>query len=113
MTVLGIEGTNIQIRNEDGTHEFVKRENLRHTTHDYVLTTYGSQGRTSDRTFYVAEMAKKASTSLEAAYVALSRSRQESRVYTDNLKSFEQEATKSKANLTFPVKSETQSGKAL
>jgi conjugative relaxase-like TrwC/TraI family protein len=98
MTVLGIEGTNIKIRNEDGTDEFVKKESLRHTTHDYVLTNYGSQGREGDRSFYVAEMAKKASISLEAAYVGLSRSRQESRVYTDDLKGFEQEATKSKAN---------------
>jgi conjugative relaxase-like TrwC/TraI family protein len=98
MTVVGIEGTNIQIRNEDGTHEFVKRESLRHTTHDYVLTNRGSQGREGDSSFYVVEMAKKVSISLEAAYVALSRSRHESRVYTDDLKGFEQEATKSKAN---------------
>jgi conjugative relaxase-like TrwC/TraI family protein len=98
MTVVSIEAANIQIRNEDGTHEFVKRESLRHTTHDYVLTNRGSQGREGDSSFYVVEMAKKVSISLEAAYVALSRSRQESRVYTDDLKGFEQEATKSKAN---------------
>jgi conjugative relaxase-like TrwC/TraI family protein len=98
MTIVNIEGTKIQIRNEDGTHEFVNRESLRHTTHDYVLTNRGSQGREGDSSFYVVEMSKKVSISLEAAYVALSRSRHESRVYTDNLQGFAQEATKSKAN---------------
>jgi|LNFM01.1.fsa_nt_gb conjugative relaxase-like TrwC/TraI family protein len=58
----------------------------RHWDYGYASTVAGSQGRTVDRVLYHAD-SEQVGTNQEAYYVALSRARDEVRVFTDNVTS--------------------------
>ncbi|WP_218080888.1 MobF family relaxase [Anthocerotibacter panamensis] len=97
-TVETVQGAQVTIRNAKGELQTLQTKDLRHVTYDYTTTTHASQGRTSDRVFYVAEADKKTTLSRESFYVGLSRARHEARIYTDDLEVAARESSRSKTN---------------
>ncbi|WP_215763310.1 ATP-binding domain-containing protein [Acetobacter sp. P1H12_c] len=62
----------------------LERARDRHLSHAYVSTAFAAQGRTADRVFANAESSATYLLEQKSFYVALSRAKAESVLYTDN-----------------------------
>jgi conjugative relaxase-like TrwC/TraI family protein len=80
---LDTESGTILVRDRDGNESLFDPQRDRHWDHGYVSTVHASQGRTVERGIYHAD-SEQITTNREAWYVALSRAREEVRIYTDD-----------------------------
>lgn len=84
MQVVGIAGGVVTLQAIDsGRKVELLAKNALHLEHAYAGTVHSSQGLTADRTLICMETRSR-TTSLNLYYVAISRSRQESKIYTDS-----------------------------
>lgn len=84
MRVIGIAGGVVTLQATDSDRKVeLLAKNALHLEHAYAGTVHSAQGLTADRTLICMET-KSRTTSLNLYYVAISRSRQESKIYTDS-----------------------------
>lgn len=77
------ESGTVLARERDGKESRFDPQRDRHWDHGYASTVHASQGRTVERGIYHAD-SDQIATNREAWYVALSRAREEVRIYTDD-----------------------------
>ena len=77
------ESRTVIVRDRDGKETPFDPQRDRHWDHGYASTVHASQGRTVERGIYHAD-SEQIATNREAWYVALSRAREEVRIYTDD-----------------------------
>lgn len=77
------ESGTVLVRDRDGKETPFDPQRDRHWDHGYASTVHASQGRTVERGIYHAD-SEQIATNREAWYVALSRAREEVRIYTDD-----------------------------
>lgn len=77
------QGT-VVVRDHKGNETALDLKGERHWDHGYVVTVHASQGRTADRTVFLAE-SQQLATNKEGWYVAVSRARDDLRVVTDDV----------------------------
>ncbi|OAG28409.1 MobF family relaxase [Thermodesulfatator autotrophicus] len=77
------EEQSLVVRTDFGMKEVNLRE-YNYLDHGYATTVYKSQGQTVDRVIYNAE-SKSRSVSANSFYVAVTRGREEAKIYTDSL----------------------------
>lgn len=77
------QGT-VVVRDHKGNDTALDLKGERHWDHGYAVTVHASQGRTADRTVFLAE-SQQLATNKEGWYVAVSRARDDLRVVTDDV----------------------------
>lgn len=77
------QGT-VVVRDHKGNETALDLKGERHWDHGYAVTVHASQGRTADRTVFLAE-SQQLATNKEGWYVAVSRARDDLRVVTDDV----------------------------
>lgn len=84
-TVSKIEGDRFGVRLDDRRSVSFDAGSFRHLDHGYAVTSYSSQGQTVDRVLVHADTREReALLNRRMGYVALSRGRDEARVYTND-----------------------------
>jgi len=78
--------TSLQVRLDSGRAVSFSGESLLHLDYGYAVTSHSSQGQTADRVLVHIDLerAGEALVNRRFAYVALSRSRYDAHVYTDD-----------------------------
>ena len=74
----------VVVRDNKGNETALDLKGERHWDHGYALTVHASQGRTADRTVFLAD-SQQLATNKEGWYVAVSRARDDLRVVTDDV----------------------------
>lgn len=77
------QGT-VVVRDHKGNETALDLKGERHWDHGYAVTVHASQGRTADRTVFLAE-SQQLATNKEGWYVAVSRARDDLHVVTDDV----------------------------
>lgn len=80
--VLWVTPNMMEVSNGERRHILSLKAPL-HLDYGYTSTAHGSQGLTADRVLYEVE-SRRATTSLDTFYVALSRARHEAQIFTDD-----------------------------
>ncbi len=81
--VLEINEKIIKIQREDKTIFELKTENALHIEHGYCSTVHSAQGKTCERVFIDGDT-RSLTSAQDTYYVAISRARQEARIYTND-----------------------------
>ena len=90
------ETGNMSVRDRAGKETDFNPKVERHWDHGYASTVHSAQGRTADRTIYLAD-SQQLTTSKEGWYVAVSRARDELRVITDDVSALREAVGESRA----------------
>ncbi len=98
-TILKIDSdkqeVHVQIAGKE--NKIMKMEDLKHSDHAYCITVHASQGMTCEKVFINFDTNKKELLGKESLYVAISRAKIESTIYTDNKKELPEFLNKSMA----------------
>jgi conjugative relaxase-like TrwC/TraI family protein len=86
LTIERIEDHRIYARDAEENHQTLNTQLAcdRHIEHAYCATTYAAQGQTSDRVFIHMESFRTNLANQQSFYVAVSRAKDEVRIYTDH-----------------------------